>query len=118
MSVNKAIILGNVTRDPEIKTMSNGNEVANLSIATDESWKDKDGKMNKKTEYHKCVVFSSGLVGIIKDYVKTGSKLYIEGSLQTRKWTDKDGNDKYVTEIVLQGYGCSLQLLDGRGENV
>ena len=117
-SVNKAIILGNVGDDPKIKTMQNGNEVANFSIATTDTWKDKQtGEKKEKTEWHRIVVFSSGLVGIIKSYVKKGSKLYIEGSLQTREWTDKNTNEKkYITEIVLQGYGCSLQLLDSIGK--
>ena len=115
MSVNKVIILGNVTRDPVIKTMSNGNDVANFDVATSEKWIDKNTKEKKeRVEYHKVVIFSSGLVGIIKNYVKKGSKLYIEGSLQTRKWTDNNNNEKYTTEIVLQGYNCSLQMLDSK----
>ena len=115
MSVNKVIILGNVTRDPVIKTMSNGNDVANFDVATSEKWIDKNTKEKKeRVEYHKVVIFSSDLVGIIKNYVKKGSKLYIEGSLQTRKWTDNNNNEKYTTEIVLQGYNCSLQMLDSK----
>ena len=115
MSVNSVTLLGNVGKDIEIKTMSNGNEVANFSLATTDTWKDKEtGEKKDRTEWHRIVIFSAGLVGIVKNYVKKGSKLYIEGSLQTRKWTDKDNNDKYVTEIVLQGYGCSLQMLDGK----
>lgn len=115
MSVNKVIILGNVGKDPEIRSMQNGKEIANLTIATSESWKDKaTGERKEKTEWHRVVIFSEGLVKVVKEYVKKGSKLYIEGSLQTRKWQDKSGNDKYATEIVLQGFGSTLQMLDKR----
>ena len=115
MSVNKVILVGNVGQDPEIRSTQDGRELANFSIATTESWKDKNsGEKKDKTEWHRIVVFSQGLVGIVKNYVKKGSKLYIEGQLQTRKWTDKDGVEKYTTEIVLQNFNSTLQLLDSR----
>lgn len=111
-SVNKVILVGNVGKDPEIRTFGNGGKVANFSIATSENWKDKQGQRQEKTEWHNIAVFNDGLVGVIERYVKKGSKLYIEGKLQTRKWQDRDGNDKYTTEIVLQGYGGTLTMLD------
>lgn len=113
-SVNKVILLGNVGKDPEIRTFGNGGKVANFSLATSESWKDKQGNKQERTEWHNIAVFNEGLVGVIERYVKKGSKLYIEGKLQTRKWQDRDGNDKYTTEVVLQGYGGTLVMLDGR----
>lgn len=117
MSVNKVILVGNVGQDPEIRTTQDGREIANFSLATSESWKDKQsGEKREKTEWHRVVVFSQGLVGIIKNYVKKGSKLYIEGSLQTRKWTDNQGVEKYTTEIALQNYNSTMQILDSRGE--
>ena len=115
MSINKVILVGNVGQDPEIRTTGDGREIASLSIATSESWKDKSsGEKREKTEWHRLVIFSQGLVGVVKNYVKKGSKLYIEGSLQTRKWTDKDGIEKYTTEIVLQNFNSTLQILDSR----
>lgn len=115
MSINKVILVGNLGQDPEIRTTQDGREIANFSIATSESWKDKTtGEKKDKTEWHRIVVFSQGLVGIIKNYVKKGSKLYIEGQLQTRKWTDNQGIEKYTTEVVLQNYNSALQLLDSR----
>jgi single-strand DNA-binding protein len=113
-SVNKVILIGNVGKDPEIRTFGNGGKVANFSIATSENWKDKQGQRQEKTEWHNIAVFNDGLVGVIERYVKKGSKLYIEGKLQTRKWQDRDGNDKYTTEVVLQGYGGTLTMLDSR----
>lgn len=113
-SVNKVILVGNVGKDPEIRTFGNGGKVANFSIATSENWKDKQGQRQEKTEWHNIAVFNDGLVGVIERYVKKGSKLYIEGKLQTRKWQDRDGNDKYTTEVVLQGYGGTLTMLDSR----
>lgn len=113
-SVNKVIIIGNCGKDPEVRTMQNGSKVANLSLATSESWKDKaTGERKEKTEWHRVVVFGA-LADIVERYVKKGSKVYVSGSLQTRKWTDKDGHDKYSTEIVLQGFNSELTLLDGR----
>ena len=117
-SVNKVILIGNVGKDPEIRTMQDGRELANITLATSESWKDKNsGEKREKTEWHRVVVFSEGLVKIIKNYVKKGSKLYIEGSLQTRKWEDSTGNEKYTTEIVLQNFNSTLTLLDSKGSN-
>lgn len=118
MSVNKVILVGNIGQDPEIRSTNDGREIASFSLATSDSWKDKNsGEKKEKTEWHRVVVFSSGLVGIIKNYVKKGTKLYIEGSLQTRKWTDKEGVEKYTTEIVLQNYNSTLQILDSRNSN-
>jgi len=115
MSINKVILVGNVGQDPEIRTTQDGREIANFSIATSESWKDKNtGERKDKTEWHRCVVFSQGLVNIIKNYVKKGTKLYIEGALQSRKWTDNQGTEKTTTEIVLQNYNSTLQILDSR----
>ena len=114
--VNKVILVGNVGNDPEVRTFGNGGKVANLSIATSESWRDKQsGEKREKTEWHRVAVFGEGLVGVIERYVKKGSKLYVEGKLQTRKWQDRDGNDKYTTEVVLQGPGATMQMLDSRG---
>ncbi len=115
MSINKVILVGNVGQDPDIRSTSDGREIANFSIATSESWKDKaTGEKKEKTEWHRIVIFSQGLVGIVKNYVKKGTKLYIEGSLQTRKWTDNQGVEKFTTEIVLQNFNSTLQILDGR----
>jgi single-strand DNA-binding protein len=106
-------LVGNVGQDPEIRTTQDGREIANFSLATSESWKDKNsGEKKDKTEWHRIVIFSQGLVGIAKNYVKKGSKLYIEGALQSRKWTDNQGNEKTTTEIVLQNYSSVLQILD------
>lgn len=114
-SINKVILVGNVGNDPEIRSFNNGGKVANFSLATSESWKDRNsGERKEKTEWHRISIFQEGLVGVVERYVKKGSKLYIEGKLQTRKWTDRDGNDKYTTEVVLQGYGGNLTMLDGR----
>jgi single-strand DNA-binding protein len=116
-SVNKVILVGNLGRDPEIKQMPSGSSIANLSIATSESWRDKaSGERKEKTEWHRVVVFNEGLVRVIEQYVKKGSKLYIEGQLETRKWQDKDGNDKYSTEVVLRNFNSVLTMLDGKGE--
>lgn len=114
MSLNKVTLIGNLGQDPEIRSTKDGKEIASFSLATTENWKDKSGEGQSKTEWHRCVVFSQGLVGIIKNYVKKGSKLYIEGALQTRKWTDKNGVEKYTTEIVLQNYNSNLQMLDSK----
>ena len=118
MSINKVILVGNIGQDPEIRTTGDGREVANFSLATSESWKDKNsGERKEKTEWHRVVVFSQGLVGIIKNYIKKGTKVYLEGSLQTRKWTDNQGVEKYTTEIVLQNYNSTLQILDSRSSS-
>lgn len=116
-SLNKVTLIGNLGRDPEIRTTNDGREIANLNIATSESWKDKiTGERKDKTEWHRVVCFNEGLVKVIKNYVKKGSKLYIEGQLQTRKWIDNDNQEKYTTEVVLQNFNSSLILLDSRGE--
>src|SRR5688572_33368173 len=114
-SVNKVILIGNLARDPEVRSMQNGGKVANLSLATSESWKDKStGEKNEKTEWHRVVIFGQ-LADIAERYLKKGSKVYVCGALQTRKWTDKDGNEKYSTEVVLQGFNSELTMLDTRG---
>lgn len=115
MSVNKVTLIGNVGQDPEIRSTHDGREVANFSMATSESWKDKNsGEKKEKTEWHRIVIFAQGLVNIVKNYVKKGTKLYIEGSLQTRKWTDNNGIERTTTEIVLQNFNSTLQILDSR----
>jgi len=116
-SLNKVMLIGNVGKDPEIRSTQDGREIANLTIATSERWKDKSGEQREKTEWHKVVIFNEGLVKIIKSYVKKGSKIYVEGQLQHRKWTDKDGKDCYTTEVVLQGFSGSVLLLDSKGES-
>jgi len=113
-SVNKVILVGNLGRDPESRSFSNGNKVVNLRIATSESWKDKTtGERKEKTEWHSVAIFNEGLAGVAERFLKKGSKVYIEGALQTRKWQDSSGQDKYSTEIVLQGFGGVLTMLDG-----
>ena len=115
-SVNKVILIGNLGADPEIRRTQDGRPIANLRIATSESWRDKNtGERKEKTEWHRVVIFSEGLCKIAEQYLKKGSKVYLEGALQTRKWQDKDGQDKYSTEVVLQGFNSSLTMLDGRG---
>tara|TARA_Y100001958_G_C20654918_1_gene181233 strand:- start:5 stop:475 length:471 start_codon:yes stop_codon:yes gene_type:complete len=117
-SVNKVILLGNLGRDPEIRSMQSGAKMASFSIATSKRWKDRNTQEQKeKTSWHNIVVFGDGLVDIVEKYVKKGSKIYVEGELQTRKWQDKDGNDRYTTETILQGYNCNLTLLDNRGNS-
>jgi single-strand DNA-binding protein len=114
-SVNKVILIGNLGRDPEVRSFQNGGKVCNLRIATSETWKDKNsGERREKTEWHSVAIFQEGLVRIAEQYLKKGSKVYIEGQLQTRKWQDQSGQDKYSTEVVLQGYGGTLTMLDGR----
>ena len=113
-SVNKVILVGNLGKDPEVRRMQNGNPVVNLSIATSDTWRDKaTGERKEKTEWHRVVIFSEGLAKVAEQYLKKGSKFYVEGALQTRKWTDKDGIEKYSTEIVMQGFNASLVMLDG-----
>jgi len=117
-SVNKVILLGNIGKDPDIKSTQNGSKLASFSIATSKRWKDKQTQEYKdKTEWHKVVVFGEGLVDIIDKYVKKGSKVYIEGELQTRKWQDQSGNDRYTTEVILQGFNSTLTLLDNKGNS-
>ena len=116
-SLNKVILIGNLGNDPEIRSTNDGREIANFSLATGENWKDKvTGEKKEKTEWHRIVCFNEGLVKVIKEYVKKGTKLYIEGQLQTRKWLDNANQEKYTTEIVLQGYNANLILL-GTGNN-
>jgi single-strand DNA-binding protein len=116
-SVNKAIIIGNVGKDPEIRSMQSGDTVASFSIATSESWKDKtSGERKEKTEWHRVSCFNQGLNKVIEKYVKKGSKIYIEGQIETRKWTDKDGAEKYSTEIVLRPFRGELVLLGSKDQ--
>lgn len=116
-SVNKVILIGNVGKDPEIRRTQDGKPIANLSIATSETWRDKNsGERKEKTEWHRIAIFSEPLCKVVEQYVKKGSKLYIEGSLQTRKWTDNAGVEKYSTEIVLQGFNSVLTMLDGKAD--
>ena len=114
-SLNKVLLIGRLGADPEIKQMVNGKNVARLSLATSQSWKDKNtGEKREKTEWHRIVVFNEGLVNIIQQYVKKGSNVFLEGQLQTRKWEDKDGIEKYTTEVVLQGFNSTFKMLDNR----
>ena len=116
-SVNKVIIVGNLGRDPEIRRTQDGRPIANLSVATSDSWKDKNtGERREKTEWHRVVIFNEGLCRIAEQYLKKGSKVYLEGQLQTREWQDQSGQDKYTTEVVLQGFNSNLTMLDGRGD--
>jgi single-strand DNA-binding protein len=116
-SVNKVILVGNLGQDPEVKRMPSGEAIVNLSIATSESWRDKQsGERKEKTEWHRVVIFNEGLAKIAEQYLKKGSKVYLEGQLQTRKWQDKTGADRYSTEVVLQRYRGEMTLLDGRNE--
>ena len=117
-SVNKVIIVGNLGRDPESRSFQNGGKVVNLRIATSESWKDRNsGERKEKTEWHSVAIFNEGLANVAEKYLRKGSKVYIEGALQTRKWQDQSGADKYSTEIVLQGFNSVLTMLDGPGGN-
>lgn len=111
-SVNKVILIGNLGRDPESRSFQNGGKVVNLRIATSESWKDKSGERKEKTEWHSVAIFNENLCTIAEKYLRKGSKVYLEGSLQTRKWTDNAGIEKYATEVVLQGFNAVLTLLD------
>lgn len=114
--VNKVILVGNLGQDPESRTFGNGGEVVNLRIATSENWKDRDGNRQERTEWHSVAIFNENLGRVAKTYLRKGSKVYIEGQLQTRKWQDQSGNDRYTTEIVLQKFRGELVLLDARGE--
>jgi single-strand DNA-binding protein len=115
-SVNKVILVGNLGADPEVRRTQDGRPIVNLRVATSESWRDKaSGDRKEKTEWHRVVIFSEGLCKIAEQYLKKGSKVYLEGQLQTRKWTDKDNIERYSTEVVLQGFNSSLTMLDGRG---
>jgi single-strand DNA-binding protein len=113
-SLNKVMLIGNLGADPEIRSFQNGGKVANLRIATSETWKDKaTGERKEKTEWHTVAIFSEGLVSVVERYLKKGSKVFVEGKLQTRKWQDQQGQDRYSTEIVIQGLGGTLTMLDG-----
>ena len=115
-SVNKVIIIGNLGRDPEIRTFQNGGRVANLSVATSESWRDRtSGERKEKTEWHRVVIFNEKLVEVVEKYLRTGAKVYLEGQLETRKWTDQSGAEKYTTEVVLRPFRGELTMLDSRG---
>ena len=115
-SVNKVILIGNLGRDPEIRSTQDGTEIANLSIATSETWRDRaSGERRERTEWHRVVIFNENLVKVVKQYLKKGGKVYLEGTLQTRKWTDQSGQEKYTTEVVLPRFRGELTMLDGRG---
>ena len=114
--VNKVILVGNLGADPESRSFANGGEVVNLRVATSETWKDKDGNRQEKTEWHQVAIFNENLGRVAKSYLRKGSKVYLEGQIQTRKWQDQSGNDRYSTEIVLQKFRGELVLLDARGE--
>ena len=117
-SVNKVIIIGNLGRDPEVRTFQNGGKVCNLRIATSETSRDKNtGERRERTEWHSVAIFQEGLVRVAEQYLRKGSTVYIEGKLQTRKWQDQSGNDRYTTEIVLQGFDCKMVMLGGRGDS-
>jgi single-strand DNA-binding protein len=116
--VNKVILVGNLGRDPEVKSMNNGSKLCNMTVATSDSWRDKQtGERKEKTEWHRVVIFNEHLVKVAENYLRKGSKVYVEGALQTRKWTDQNGVEKYSTEIVLQRFNGELQMLDSRGDN-
>ena len=114
--VNKVILVGNLGADPEARSLNNGGEVVNMRVATSESWKDKEGNRQERTEWHNVVIFNENLGRVAKNYLRKGSKVYLEGQIQTRKWQDQSGNDKYTTEVVLQRFRGELVLLDSRGE--
>jgi len=115
-SINKVILVGNLGKDPEIRRTQDGRPIANLSVATSETWRDKTtGERKEKTEWHRVVIFNEGLAKVAEQYLKKGAKVYVEGQLQTRKWTDQSGAEKYSTEVVLQGFNSNLTMLDGRG---
>ena len=115
--VNKVILVGNLGADPEARSLNSGGEVVNMRVATSESWKDRDGNRQERTEWHNVVIFNENLGKVAKSYLKKGSKVYLEGQIQTRKWTDQTGNDRYTTEVVLQRFRGELQLLDSRGDS-
>ena len=116
-SVNKVIIVGNLGRDPEVRSFQNGGKVCNLTIATSENWRDKQsGERREKTEWHRVAIFSEGLVRVAEQYLRKGSKVYIEGQLETRKWQDQSGADRYTTEVVLRNFNSNLTMLDGRND--
>lgn len=114
-SVNKVILIGNLGADPEVRSFQNGGKVANIRLATTENWKDRNtGERQERTDWHNVAIFGEGLVGVVERFLRKGSKIYVEGQLRTRKWQDQQGNDRYTTEVVLQGPGASLTMLDGK----
>jgi len=116
-SLNKVMLIGNLGADPEVRSFQNGGKVCNLRIATSETWKDRNtGERQERTEWHTVAIFSEGLVNVAENYLKKGSKVFVEGQLQTRKWQDQNGQDRYSTEVVLRGFNGTLTMLDGRGE--
>lgn len=116
-SVNKVILVGNLGKDPEVRKTQDGKSIVNLSVATSDTWRDKNtGERREKTEWHRVVIFNEGLARVAEQYLKKGAKVYVEGQLQTRKWTDQSGAEKYTTEVVLQNYNSALTMLDGRRE--
>lgn len=116
-SLNKVMLIGNLGADPEVRSFQNGGKVCNLRIATSETWKDRNtGERQERTEWHTVAIFSEGLVNVCENYLKKGSKVFIEGQLQTRKWQDQNGQDRYSTEVVLRGFNGTLTMLDGRGD--
>ncbi|MEM7191906.1 MAG: single-stranded DNA-binding protein [Pseudomonadota bacterium] len=117
-SVNKVILIGNLGADPEVRHTQDGRPIVNLRLATTDSWRDKSsGERREKTEWHRIVIFSEGLARVAEQYLRKGSKIYVEGALQTRKWEDRDGQERYTTEVVLQGFGSTLTMLDGRQQS-
>ena len=113
--INKVIIVGNLGKDPEVRTFANGGKVCNFSVATSESWKDKQtGERKEKTEWHNISIYNEGLAGVAEKYLRKGSKVYLEGKLQTRKWQDQSGNDRYSTDVVLQGFDAKMEMLDSK----
>jgi single-strand DNA-binding protein len=118
-SLNKVTLIGNLGKDPEIRTFQNGGRAASFSLATSESWKDKDsGERKERTEWHRVSITTEGLISIAEKYLKKGAKIYVEGRLETRKWTDKDGKERYSTEVVLRSYSGELIMLDGRKDEL
>lgn len=114
MSVNKVILIGNLGQDPEVRRTQDGRPIVNLSLATSETWRDRNGDRKEKTEWHKVVIFNEGLCKVAEQYLKKGSKVYLEGQIGTRKWQDQNGQDRYSTEVVLQNFGSTLVMLDGK----
>ncbi|MCB2062449.1 MAG: single-stranded DNA-binding protein [Novosphingobium sp.] len=116
-SLNKVMLIGNLGADPEVRSFQNGGKVCNLRIATTENWKDRDGQRQERTEWHNVAIFSEGLVSVCERFLRKGSKVFVEGQLQTRKWQDQQGNDRYSTEVVLRGFNGTLTMLDGRNDS-
>jgi len=117
MSLNKVCLIGNLGKDPEVRSTQSGDKIVSFSVATSERWKDKSGERREKTEWHNVVIFNEGLAGVAERFLRKGSKVYVEGAMKTRKWTDRDGNERYSTEVVLQRFNGVLVLLDGRSDD-